>query len=105
MTVYTITVIDTVGDPVLGIRRTPAIFSNLKDAVDAVRNNDYDLSEDNYYQYAVIEETLLNVVRPDLLAPTHKMWFKFNTVLQEFEMCRLEQIPKQLRNLSGFGIG
>jgi hypothetical protein len=105
MLVYTVTVIDVVGDPILGNRRTPAIFTSIEKALAAVKNNESDLTDDNLYQYAVIEETWLNMIRPDLQVSTKRIWFKYNTVLQEFEQCNLESIPRNLSRLTGFGIG
>lgn len=105
MIVYTVTVIDVVGDPILGSRRTPAIFTSLDKAVAAVRDNESDLTDDNLYQYAVIEETYLDMIRPDIQMSTKQIWFKYNTVLQEFEQCSLESVPKNLSRLTGFGIG
>jgi len=94
-----------VGDSTFGIRRTPAIFSSLEHAIHSVRNNEHDMCENNSYQYAVIETTALDLIRPDLYIDTNKKWFKFNTVLQEFEPCLTQHIPLSLQRLSGFGIG
>lgn len=105
MIVYTVTVIDVVGDPILGNRRTPAIFTSLDKAVAAVRNNESDLTDENLYQYAVIEETYLDVVRPDIEKQTRCIWFKYNTALEEFEQCNPESIPGHIGRLTGFGIG
>lgn len=105
MIVYTVTVIDVLGDLVLGSRRTPAIFTELKDAVNAVLNNDNDLNDNNLYQYAVIEKSKLNIIRPDLHLDKQQFWFKFNTVLQEFEPCDVCVVPKNIARLRGFGIG
>lgn len=105
MKVYTVTVIDVVGDPILGNRRTPAIFTKLRDAVDVVRNNEHDLSDDNLYQYAVIEETELNVVRPDVHTHITQLWFKYNTALEEFVPCEISAVPTSMARLKGFGIG
>jgi hypothetical protein len=104
MIVYSVTLIDLVGDPVLGNRRTPAIFTSLERALKAVKNNEDDLADDNLYQYAVIEETMLDVIRPDLGISTQKYWFKYNTVLDEFEPFTNTQ-NLTIFNLSGFGIG
>lgn len=105
MKVYTVTVVDVVGDPVLGIRRTPAVFTDLNQAVTTVRNNDEDLSDDNLYQYAVIEETELNVIRPDLCSGIKQWWFKYNTALDEFVPCEISAVPTPISKLKGFGIG
>ena len=105
MIVYTVTVVDVVSDPILGNRRTPAIFTSLDKALAAVRNNDCDLTDDNLYQYAVIEETHLDVVRPDIHMATQRIWFKYNTALEEFEQCTFESIPRNFVRLRGFGIG
>ncbi len=100
--VYTITVIDLYTDKVLGLRRTPAIFTDLNKAIYTVRNNVENLSDDIMYQYAVIEESELNVVRPNLDAQGLRLWFKYNSALDEFE----ETLPpSHLRMQSGFGIG
>ena len=104
MIVFTITVINIVSDPVLGVRQTPAIFTSLPDAIRTVRNNDNGMSDEGFYQYAVVEETLLNKVYPRLYDGV-RLWFKYNAVLDEFEPCDSMSIPKQLRNLCGFGIG
>ena len=100
--VYTVTVIDLYTDKVLGIRRTPVVYTQFKFAEHSVKNNSNDLS-DGSYQYAVIEETMLNVIRPtvDYIKPT-QWWYKYNSVTNEFEEY---QVPPQLRNQSGFGIG
>jgi hypothetical protein len=104
MIVYSVTLIDLMGDPVLGNRRTPVIFTSLERALKAVKNNEDDLADDNLYQYAVIEETMLDVIRPDLGTSTQKYWFKYNTVLDEFEPFTNTQ-NLTIFNLSGFGIG
>jgi len=101
-TVYTVTVIDLYTDKVLGIRRTPAIFTHFKYAEHAVKNNNGDLADMSNYQYAVIEETVLNVVRPCIDMQFSKWWYKYNSVIDEFEECNA---PPQLINQSGFGIG
>jgi len=101
-TVYTVTVIDLYTDQVLGIRRTPVIYTEFKYAEQSVKNNSNNLS-DGTYQYAVIEKTVLNVIRPtvDYMIPKH-WWYKYNSVIDEFEECNT---PPQLINQSGFGIG
>lgn len=101
--VYTVTVIDLYTDKVLGIRRTPAIFTDFKYAVLAVKNNTDDLADGSAYQYAVIEETMLDVIRPCVYEiKSNKWWYKYNSVMDEFEECN---VPPQLINQSGFGIG
>ena len=101
-TVYTVTVIDLYSDPTVGIRRTPVIYLKLGDAVYAVKNNLGNMSDGITFQYAVIEETRLNVVRPQLDYPQQSWWFKYNSAVDEFVSCA---VPTQLRNQSGFGIG
>lgn len=100
--VYTVTVIDLYTDKVLGIRRTPVIYTQFKFAEHSVKNNTMSLS-DGTYQYAVIEESVLNVIRPtiDFMKPS-QWWYKYNSVTDEFVE---SQCPPQLRNQSGFGIG
>ena len=105
MIVYTITVIDVVGDFLLGNRRTPAIFTSLEQAISVVRDNDHDLNDNNLYQYAVIEKSMLDIVFPDLHLKMERYWFKFNTTSQEFEPCDIMVIPKNIARLRGFGIG
>jgi hypothetical protein len=104
MIVYAITVLDVLGDPVLGNRRTPAIFTSLERAIQTVRENESDLADNNLYQYAVIEETLLNTVRP-YIQSGEKLWFKHNTILDEFEQIDVSKVPPQISRLYGFGIG
>jgi hypothetical protein len=101
--VYTVTVIDLYTDKVLGIRRTPVIYTQFKYAEHAVRNNSNNLSDGLTYQYAVIEEISLNVIRPciDYMVPS-RWWYKYNSAKDEFDEC---QVPPQLRNQCGFGIG
>ena len=101
--VYTVTVIDLYTDKVVGVRRTPGVFTQFKHAEYIVRNNTNDLSDGLTYQYAVIEETMLNIVRPciDVIRPT-QWWYKYNSATNEFECC---QVPPQLKNMCGFGIG
>jgi len=102
--VYTITVIDIRdGDSVLGFQKTPAIFTTLEHAVYAVVNNENDLADDGTYQYATIQQTWLNEIRPLLqLTNTTKLWYQYNSVLDEFQPC-IE--PKQFNRVNGFGIG
>jgi hypothetical protein len=104
MRVYTVTVIDVESDPVMGMRSTPAIFTNLTRAIAAVKNNECDIADDKLYQYAVIEESYLDVIRPDMDRITKKYWFKYNETLEEFEPF----VPTNTHpvfKLSGFGIG
>jgi hypothetical protein len=104
MIVFTVTVIDIIGDSVLGIRRTPAIYTKLVDAINIVKNNDSDLADNNLYQYAVIEETVLNKIRPHVDNGI-RLWFKYNSIKNEFESCDISKVPNQLTRLKGFGIG
>lgn len=105
MIVYTVTLIDVMRDSVLGDRRTPAIFTSRRDAVQAVLNNQDDLCDSNQYQYAVIEKSQLNVVRPDLRLDKEQLWFRFNTATQEFQSWDVSLVPKNIARLRGFGIG
>lgn len=102
--VYTVTVIDLYTDKVLGIRRTPVIYTQFKFAEHSIKNNSNNLSDDLTYQYAVIEETVLNIIRPcvDYMTPK-QWWYKYNSATNEFEEC--SKIPPQLKNQCGFGIG
>lgn len=100
--IYSITVIDTRCNDVLGFRRTPAIFNKFEDALFAVKNNLQDLSDDSTFQYAVIEETELNSIRPSLDSKLKQWWFRFNSVSGEF--VRTDK-PQQFLHQSGFGIG
>lgn len=104
MIVFTVTVLDIIGDPILGNRRTPAIFTKLEHAIQAVKDNDGDLADHNLYQYAVIEETLLDVVRPYVQCG-ERMWFKYNSALGEFEEISQSKVPPHIARLYGFGIG
>jgi hypothetical protein len=101
--VYTVTVIDLYTDKVLGIRRTPVVYTQFKYAEHSVKNNSNNLSDGTTYQYAVIEETVLNVIRPcvDFMSP-NQWWYKYNSATDEFEQ---SQCPPQLKNQCGFGIG
>lgn len=104
MIVYTVTVLDIVGDPVLGLRRTPAIFTSLEKAIAAIKNNEEDMADGSSYQYAVIEETLLDTIRP-VVQRGEKLWFKYNSILDEFEECDVRRVPYHISRLYGFGIG
>jgi hypothetical protein len=100
--VYTVTVIDMRTNFPLGLRRTPAIYTDIKDAIYAVRNNVRDLADGAAYQYAVIERNKLNDIRPNLEVNNIKLWYMYNSVTDEFESC---DSPPTLRNQTGFGIG
>jgi hypothetical protein len=104
MIVFSVTVIDIIGDPVLGSRRTPGIFTSLEKALSVVKNNENDIADNNLYQYAIIEETLLDEIRPTLRDGV-KLWFKYNTITDEFDPCSSLSLPLQLKRLHGFGIG
>ena len=100
--IYTVTVIDVYTDTVIGVRRTPAIYTELRFAQSAVQNNTKDLADQGQYQYAVIEETVLNVIRPcDVITPT-QWWYKYNSATDEFEKC---STPSGFLYQSGFGVG
>ena len=101
-TVYTVTVIDLRIHVPLGLRRTPLICTSLTDAIYAVKNNIRDLADRATFQYAVIEQSVLNDIRPNLEVSSMKLWFKHNSVTDEFEACTA---PAMLRNQTGFGIG
>jgi hypothetical protein len=101
-TVYTVTVIDTRVYVPLGLRRTPLVCTELADAIYAVTNNVRDLADGATFQYAVIEKNILNDIRPNLEVDSVRMWFKHNSVTDEFEACIA---PAMLRNQTGFGIG
>lgn len=100
--IYTVTVIDLRNLLPLGIRRTPVICTDLEDAIYAVKNNLRDLADGATYQYAVVERSVLNEVRPNLEQQSMRLWYKYNSVLDEFESC---EAPQALRNQTGFGIG
>lgn len=100
--VYTVTTVDIYTDPILGIRRTPVIFTQLHEAIFTVKNNIQDLSDAGTFQYIVIEETQLNVVRPGLVTPLRRWWFKYNAAMDEFVQ---DVPPAALWNQVGFGIG
>jgi len=102
LSVYSVTVIDLRNMLPLGIRRTPIICTNLEDAIYAVKNNIQDLADGTTYQYAVIEETVLNVIRPNIDGDGVRLWYKYNSVVDEFEPC---EAPRALINQTGFGIG
>jgi hypothetical protein len=104
MIIFTVTVVDVVSDPVLGVRRTPGIFTDLNQALFAVRNNEGNISDNGQYQYAVIEETLLNELCPYLL-DGQRLWFKYNSIRDEYEPCSPDKVPNKLARLVGFGIG
>ena len=100
--VYTVTVVDLRNLLPLGIRRTPLICTNLTDAIYAVRNNIQDLADGVTYQYAVIEKSMLNTIKPNLEEDSMKLWYKYNSVKDEFEP---RELPPVLKNQTGFGIG
>lgn len=100
--VYTVTVIDLRTHLPLGLRRTPLVCTDLEDAIYAVKNNIRDLADGATYQYAVIEKSLLNEIRPNLELQSLRLWYKYNSVTDEFEN---SEIPPILRNQTGFGIG
>lgn len=104
MIVFTVTVLNIIDDPVLGNRRTPVIYTSLQDAIRAVRDNEGDMADDGYYQYAVIEETLLNTIYP-FINNGEKLWFKYNSIIDEFEPCSNLTLPQNITKLCGFGIG
>jgi len=100
--VYTVTTVDIYTDPILGIRRTPVIFTQLHEAIFTVKNNIQDLSDAGTFQYIVIEETQLNVIRPGLVTSLRRWWFKYNAALDEFVQ---DVATAGLWNQVGFGIG
>lgn len=101
--VYSITMVDLSDfDNPLGFQKTAAIFTDLNRASYAVKNNEDNLADSGAYQYAVIEKTALNLIRPLIDCSELKLWFKYNSILDEFEPC-VE--PKQFIRVSGFGIG
>jgi hypothetical protein len=100
--VYTVTVLDLRANLPLGFRSTPMICTNLDDAIYSVKNNFQDLSDGCTYQYAVIEKSKLNEIRPNLEVQSLRLWYKYNSIKDEFEPC---DPPRVIRNQTGFGIG
>lgn len=100
--IYTVTVIDLRTNLPLGLRRTPLICTDIEDAIFAVKNNLNDLADGATYQYSVIEKSLLNEIRPNLETQSMQLWYKYNSVTDEFENC---DVPSLLRYQTGFGIG
>jgi len=100
--VYTVTVIDLRTNLPLGYRSTPIICTELEDAIYVVKNNLRDISDGSTYQYAVIEKSLLNEIRPNLEVQSLRLWYKYNSIKDEFEPC---DTPTSIRNQTGFGIG
>lgn len=100
--IYTVTVLDLRTHLPLGLRRTPLICTDLEDAIYVVRNNLRDIADGSTYQYAVIEKSLLNEIRPNIETQSMRLWYKYNSVLDEFEPC---ESPSILRYQTGFGIG
>jgi hypothetical protein len=78
------------------------VCTELEDAIYAVKNNIRDLADGATYQYAVIERSMLNEIRPNLEQISMRLWYKYNSVIDEFEPC---DMPVALRNQTGFGIG
>jgi hypothetical protein len=78
------------------------ICTELEDAIYVVRNNIRDLADGATYQYAVIEKSRTNEIRPNLETQSLRLWYKYNSIKDEFEPC---ESPSQLRNQTGFGIG
>jgi len=98
-TIYTVTVMDLRNTDCPGYWRTPAVFSHLEDAIQAVRNNDLDISEMGSNQYAVVEKTCLNEIYPQA---EERYWFEWNSVDEEYVEA---QIPQKYERVYSFGIG
>ena len=99
---YTVTVLDFHTDAILGIRRTPAVYTKWADADFTIRNNLQDLADGGTFQYGVIEESRLNMIRPNLECQRPRWWYKYNQIHNIFEPCA-GLAP--MRYQSGFGIG
>ena len=79
--------------------RCVGYVSELKDAIEIVKNNSGDLNEAGYYPYAVIENIEEGIYQYD----QDPLWFKYNSEIDKYEKSeRPSFIPS---NHVGFGIG
>jgi len=103
--IYTVTVLDVRNTECPGYWRTPAIFTNLKDAIRVVRDNNLDISDGGTNQYAVVEKTYLNQIYPlawESEADRERYWFEWNPVEEEYVEA---EIPQKYVRVYSFGIG
>jgi len=97
--VYSVAVLDVRDTDCPGYWRTPAVFSRLDLAIQAVRDNEMDISEGGSNQYAIVEKTYLNQVYPQA---EERYWFEWNSTEEEYVE---SQIPPKYALVYSFGIG
>ena len=97
--VYTVTVLDVRNSDCPGYWRTPCIFTELEDAIQVVRGNDLDISENGTNQYAVVEKTFLNQVYP---CAKERHWFEWSHEEEEYIAM---DVPQKYTKVYAFGIG
>jgi hypothetical protein len=72
----------------------------LKDAESSILENWCDMSEDGYWQWAVIEEIREGEIYP--CPPESEIWFSWDKKKGEYKPCSK---PKELVDVVNFGIG
>ncbi len=96
--IYIVTVLDD-ADPERPLyQRTPGIFTNIDDAISAIKNNVKNISENGFNQYAVIEQTTINKIIPVI---EHRMWFEWDATTETYQ---LTDSPAKFIKVVGFGI-
>ena len=102
--IYTVTTIDIRDPEAMPYWHTVAVFTNLQDAIQCVKENAVDISENGTNQYAIVEKTYINCVYPAPESNDDKeiYWFEWNPEEEEYVK---GEIPFNYQNVYAFGIG
>jgi hypothetical protein len=80
--------------------RVPAICTNLRRAKRIVETNEWDIYEEGYYPYVVIETFNANILYSATVGPEY--WYMWNKRHGRYE--KIDK-PRELKNVCAFGIG
>ena len=87
-----------------GFERTRCVgyFETFEDAETRVINNVFDLYEEGYYPYAVIED-----IKPGLYMSMDStpIYYKFSRELGKYEKISVDDLPEVVCHFRGFAIG
>lgn len=96
--IYTVTVIDDSDEEQAPYQRIPGIFTTLDRAISAIKNNDSDIAESGTCRYAVIEQTELDQILPNI---KRRVWFKWDVTEEAYASI---ETPTKFERVRSFGI-
>lgn len=96
--IYTVTVIDDSDEEQAPYQRIPGIFTTLDRAIISIKNNDSNIAESGTCRYAVIEQTNLDEILPQV---KRRVWFKWDSTEEQYVSI---ETPTKFERVHSFGI-